>query len=118
MAKKNKASEPQVEKTCLIEEKESKTPEKALSDILTVFQHLSAQLVETICFLKREAKEQKDFLQEISRTNTNVDETLGNVLLAIRQNEYLQAHYPAQLGYPEMKVVGKHPINIKPKGKR
>jgi hypothetical protein len=38
-----------------------------------------------------------------------------NVLLAIRQNEYLQAWYPAQQGYPEMKVVGSHPYKTKAK---
>lgn len=36
-----------------------------------------------------------------------VDETLTNVLLAIRQNEYMQAYYPAQHGEPAKKVVGK-----------
>ena len=38
----------------------------------------------------------------------NVDETLCNVLFAIRQNEYLQAWYPAQGGVEEQKVVGKY----------
>jgi hypothetical protein len=52
---------------------------------------------------------QEKSLEENNRVTQNVDESLGNVLLAIRQNEYLQAYYPAQLGFPEMKVTGKHP---------
>lgn len=47
-------------------------------------------------------------LSEILKVNRNVDETLCNVLLAIRQNEYLQAWYPAQNGQPEQRVVGKY----------
>lgn len=48
-------------------------------------------------------------IKEISEVNKCVDETLCNVLLAIRQNEYLQAWYPEQYGYPEQKVTGAHP---------
>lgn len=53
------------------------------------------------------------YLKDLRTTNQNVEETLLNVLLAIRQNEYLQAWSPEQKGYPEMKVVGIHPIKIK-----
>lgn len=52
-------------------------------------------------------------MENVRIINQNVEATLCNVLLAIRQNEYLQAWYPAQQGYPEMKVTGKHPIKIK-----
>ena len=55
------------------------------------------------------SKQDKNIMKEISSTNKNVEETVCNVLLAIRQNEYLQAYYPEQLGFKEMKVVGKHP---------
>lgn len=44
------------------------------------------------------------------------EETLMNVLVAIRQQEHLQAWYPAQKGYPEMKVVGRHPSKYISKG--
>lgn len=47
---------------------------------------------------------------EVKCTNENVEQTLLNVLLAIRQNEYLQAWYPAQQGHPEQKVIGAHPL--------
>ena len=49
-------------------------------------------------------------LDKMQETNQTAEETLCNVLLAIRQNEYLQAWYPEQAGYPEMKIVGRHPI--------
>jgi len=48
-------------------------------------------------------------MQDNTETIVEAEETLRNVLVAIRQNEYLQAWYPAQRGYPEMKVIGKHP---------
>jgi flagellar hook-basal body complex protein FliE len=47
-------------------------------------------------------------LHDVLSVMTNADETLCNVLLAIRQNEYLQAWYPPQRGNPEQKVVGKY----------
>lgn len=50
-------------------------------------------------------------MREMTRINALVDESLGNVLLAIRQNEYLQAHYPEQHGFKAMKVAGVHPAN-------
>lgn len=53
-----------------------------------------------------------EIIDAVAKTNACVDESLCNVLLAIRQNEYLQAYYPAQAGYPEMKVTGMHPANI------
>lgn len=51
-------------------------------------------------------------LEKVHSTNENVEESLCNVLLAIRQNEYLQAWHPAQHGFPDLKVVGKHPIKL------
>lgn len=51
-------------------------------------------------------------MEKIKNANEIVEESLQNMLLAIRQNEYLQAWYPAQQGHPEMKVVGPHPIQI------
>ncbi len=57
---------------------------------------------------KKNNVEQNKFLEKITKTNENVEEALCNVLLAIRQNEYLQAWYPAQNGIPEQRVVGKY----------
>lgn len=85
---------------------------KTLREMKQVLRTLEVKIIETITVLKQERTEHRAFLKEISRINGNVDETLGNVLLAIRQNEYLQAYYPAQNGFPELKVVGCHPSKI------
>lgn len=63
--------------------------------------------------IKRILKNHDQRITKITEINDNIDTTLANVLLAIRQNEYLQAWYPAQSGLPEMKVVGKHPLQAK-----
>ena len=47
-------------------------------------------------------------LKKISDLCQTMDETLCNVLLAVRQNEYLQAWYPAQNGQEEQRVIGKY----------
>ena len=60
-----------------------------------------------------EAYEKK--LTTLTQLNVSIEETLGNVLLAIRQNEYLQAWYPEQQGHGEMKVIGRHPCQAKEK---
>ena len=52
-------------------------------------------------------------MKEIQRCDDYLEDTLRNVLIAIKQNENLQAWYPAQQGYPEMKVTGRHPIVAK-----
>ena len=55
----------------------------------------------------------KNVFEEIKRAHEALEDTVLNILLAIRQNEYLQAWYPAQQGHPAQKVVGSHPIKIK-----
>ena len=72
---------------------------------------------ENICFLKvltKKFNDQSQVLLEVARVAQSTEDTLLNVLLAIRQNEYLQANYPEQHGYPEMKVVGSHPAKTNP----
>jgi hypothetical protein len=44
--------------------------------------------------IAKENKDHRAFLENILEVNKCVDETLCKVLLAIRQNEYLQAWYP------------------------
>ena len=58
------------------------------------------------------ASAHEKYLQEIARKMSDVDETMGNVLMAIRQNEFLQAHYPEQHGFSAMNVIGKHPAKL------
>lgn len=60
-------------------------------------------------------KDQNVLLKEIKTVMECAEETLMNVLMAIRQNEYLQAWYPAQNGLPSKMIVGKHPYSDVPK---
>lgn len=89
---------------------------KSLSDTCKTMQASLCKFESTMMDVKKSVREQKHILKEqvdcLRDNNKNiqcVDESLGNVLLAIRQNEYLQANYPAQHGFAEMKVVGQHP---------
>ena len=68
------------------------------------------ELHDAMLALMGEMKSHNELLRKLTTINSNVEETLMNVLLAIRQNEYLQAHYPAQCGAKEMMVVGTHPL--------
>jgi hypothetical protein len=47
-------------------------------------------------------------MEEVAKVVSFAEETLMNVLIAIRQNEYLHALYPAQNGKPEQEVVGRY----------
>jgi hypothetical protein len=42
-----------------------------------------------------------EHVKKMSETNQNVDQTLINVLMAIRQNEYLQSWRPQPSGYTD-----------------
>jgi len=44
--------------------------------------------------------------------NESANETLGCVLLAIRQNEYLQTYYPEQNGFKSGKYISTHPSKL------
>ena len=70
---------------------------------------LKADHLSTFKYQNQQILKQTEYLAEIKKTCECVEDTLLNVLLAIRQNEYLQAYYPAQNGYNEMKVTGTHP---------
>lgn len=48
----------------------------------------------------------------VLRKMETIDEMMSLVLVAIRQNEYLQAYYPAQHGFPAGKYVGIHPAKL------
>lgn len=66
-----------------------------------------------IISLSLSLKKHEKTIKEIKEVHLTIEETLRNVLVAIRQNEYLQAYYPEQAGYPAMNVVGQHPIQAK-----
>jgi len=65
---------------------------------------------KTLLEVKKENIRHTQFLEKILKSHEILDKTVCNVLLAIRQNEYLQAWYPAQKGIQEMQVVGLHPL--------
>ena len=44
--------------------------------------------------MKKDTKDMLETLEAVKKTNEEVDSTLCKVLLAIRQNEYLQAWHP------------------------
>jgi hypothetical protein len=66
-----------------------------------------------LAMVTKKFKEHSEIISKSVLVSETTEETLLNVLTAIRQNEYLQAWYPAQQGYPEMKVVGAHPSKQK-----
>lgn len=68
---------------------------------------------ETANYVHGSILKHEKYLKSLKDSSSNLEETLANVLLAIKQNEYLQAWYPAQHGYPDLKVTGKHPAKIK-----
>ena len=61
--------------------------------------------------MNQRLNQHREDILAMKKTFDSVEDTLLNVLLAIRQNEYLQANYPAQHGFPELKVTGTHPAN-------
>lgn len=59
-----------------------------------------------------------DALDRICKLNEEVEATLCNVMLAIKQNSYLQAWYPEQQGFEEGLYSGVHPVKQKRIDKR
>src|SRR5271154_3893139 len=70
---------------------------------------IGENFIQINLIMKKKFDEQENVIKRLTQICSNAEETLTNVLVAIRQNEYLQAWHPAQSGYPEMRVVGKHP---------
>lgn len=66
--------------------------------------------LKTLQRLDQRFQDQSSVLENFLNVAKNCDETLCNVLLAIRQNEYLQAYYPAQNGQKDQMVVGKYVV--------
>lgn len=83
---------------------------KKNEELLISIRFVLSKHEKVLAEMKKEQDSHKEFLDSILRSNQNLDETVCNVLLAIRQNEYLQAYYPPQHGFHEMKVTGKHPV--------
>lgn len=49
-------------------------------------------------------------LDRICKLNEEIEATICNVMIAIKQNSYLQAWYPEQQGIDEGNFSGAHPI--------
>lgn len=67
------------------------------------------QMSMLLSMVTEKFKNQNDSISKYASIAASTEDALLNVLLAIKQNEYLQAYYPEQLGYQAMKVVGSHP---------
>jgi len=76
----------------------------------TCLQEMTTQVQILYAKLQKALAGQEKALEKMIDQNQITEETLCNVLLAIRQNEYLQAWYPDTCGFPEQKVVGQHPV--------
>lgn len=78
---------------------------KKIKQVNTVF---IKKVNEMLLDMHKKIMSFEKLLKVVINTNENVDESITNVLLAIRQNEYLQAWYPPQNGQPAQKVIGKY----------
>ena len=82
---------------------------KINADVVRLLRENNEVVKNCLATAKATATQTKNY----KSTMENVEDTLLNVLVAIRQNEYLQAWYPPQKGHPAMKVIGTHPLHQK-----
>ena len=104
-----------LKKTVIKSLKNEQVKEEIEKQFAPFFERMETKVEKALTKIEKGFLNQRKELQKISELNENVDASLSNVLLAIKQNEYLHAWYPAQHGFPEMKVVGQHPVKIKGK---
>lgn len=83
---------------------------KVLQKARVILKQMNEKEEKILSKIKTVLVEHGKSLQECLQVMNNADETLCNVLFAIRQNEYLQAYYPAQNGQPAQNVVGKYAV--------
>lgn len=116
MQKKKKDPVPDPVKE-FIEQIEKKNAEmnRNLSAFMQKVKESIKKIDDTIFSWDKRIIDHNKFLENLFDSNSNLEELVLNVLLAIRQNEYLQAWYPKQSGYPEMKICGTHPLKTKEK---
>ena len=115
---KKKSKEPPVDADIysymdIIEKKTNKTLEGIENKVDLCLEKVLEDITKTLTKINNMIKQTKVEHENTKKAVVEVDDNLRNVLLAIRQNEYLQAWYPEQAGFPEMKVVGKHPSKLK-----
>ncbi len=75
---------------------------KEFLDLLEIQKNLYINCKDMVEILSFNIKKTTEILER-------TEDTVCNVLLAIRQNQFLQAWYPAQKKSPEMHVSGSHP---------
>ncbi len=75
---------------------------KEFLDLLEIQKNLYINCKEIVDVLSFNIKKTTEILER-------TEDTVCNVLLAIRQNQFLQAWYPAQPNSSEMYVSGSHP---------
>lgn len=74
--------------------------------------NLSADFEENFTRLIKMFKSHEDILHGVLIKMENIDEMMGCILVAVRQNEYLQTYYPSQHGFPAGKYIGIHPSKL------
>jgi len=111
--KKQPPAKTQIQEFKDLREKLTEFKNEILNSTELELKALSKSMITFLGKIEKNIIEQNKILNKILDTNKITEETLCNVLLAVRQNEYLQAWYPAQHGFPEQKVVGVHPIHKK-----
>src|SRR5277367_5636539 len=83
-----------------------------LSHLQKEISKLATENHEMIIQIKKDLIEHSKLLKEVAQSCETSEETLGSVLVAIRQNEFLQTYYPAQHGFPAKKYCGIHPAKL------
>lgn len=85
--------------------KSSEEMEERLKKLIDNVDTAFAQILKTF-------RAHEDILHGILIKMENIDEMMSCILIAVRQNEYLQTYYPAQNGMPAGKYVGIHPSKL------
>lgn len=106
---KNSEKEPRKEKSV---SEELAALRREFETMMSIFKRSVRKMDEYVLLSTQRMDEFSENLQRVMQTNQAAEETLLNVLVAIRQNEYLQAWTPAQHGYDAIKIAGPHPAKI------
>ena len=96
-----------------------KKANRALQDSRILYEKLEKEMrdlkLDSVTLLRTVTQKfttQTQVIDDLRKITISTEDALLNVLLAIRQNEYLQAYYPEQHGYQSMKVTGTHLAKI------
>ena len=111
------AKAPPVKKPSVKEKTKGDPLEAGLIAVSNKIERLCKDTKETFAAMLKTFCAHEDLLNNMLKKMDSMDEMMGLVLVAIRQNEYLQAYYPEQHGFPAGKYVGTHPAKLM-EGKR